>query len=103
MAKFDDEAAIEIAYENDKVNEFEEKRPDCTVMVTKMKPKETEAWIKKNPKANVGSPPPKSLWLVELEDIGKEKLVVIISPETKKIVEIKTEASEAIPEDEEED
>lgn len=100
MAKFDEEAAVEIAYENDKVNEFEEKRPECTVMITKLKPKETEAWIKKNPKAKVGSPPPKNLWKVELEDPGKEQLVVIINPDTKKIVDIKTEAAEALPKDE---
>ncbi|NVM01298.1 MAG: hypothetical protein HWN67_03115 [Candidatus Helarchaeota archaeon] len=97
---FDEEAAVEIAYQNDKVNEFEEKRPDCTVMITKMKPKETEAWIKKNPKAKVGSPPPKNLWKVELEDPGKDQLVVIISPETKKIVEIKTEAAEKLSDEE---
>ena len=100
MAKFDDESAIEIAYENDEVTKFEEARPDCTVMVTKMKPKATEAWIKKHPKAKVGSPPPNNLFQVELEDPGKDKLVVTISPETKKIVDITTEAAEALPDEE---
>ena len=41
--------------------------------------------------------------MVELDDVGKEKLLVLISPISKKILEIKTEKSEApeIEEDEE--
>ncbi|MFX1451289.1 MAG: hypothetical protein ACFFCM_10630 [Promethearchaeota archaeon] len=102
MPKFDDEAAVEIAYGENKVSKFEDDHPECTVMVTKISPKDTQAWIKKNPKANVGTDV-KNLWLVELEDPGNEKLVVIISPITKKIVEIKTEAAEALPEEEDEE
>ena len=98
MAKFDEDSAVEIAYSENKVTAFEEK-----VMVEKMAPKATEAWIKKNPKANVGTPPPKNLWIVELEEVGKEKLTIIISPTSKKILELKTAASEALPEDDDED
>ncbi|MHA1378210.1 MAG: hypothetical protein ACTSRG_07495 [Candidatus Helarchaeota archaeon] len=103
MAKFDEDTAIEIAYSEDRVNKFEEDNPDCTIMPYKMKPKETEAWIKKNPKSNVGDPPPKNLFVVELEVPGKDKLTVIISPVTKKIVKIETAVAEALPEEEEEE
>ena len=103
LPKFDEDSAVEIAYGEDQVNKFEEKYPDCSVMIDRMKPKETEAWIKKNPKANVGSPPPKNLWIVELEEPGKEKLTTIISPTTKKIVDLKISESEALPEDDDDD
>ena len=100
MPKFDEDAAIEVAYESEEVVKFEEANPECVFDVGKMSPKETEAWIKKHPKADVGSPPPKNLWVVELVELGKEKIVVTISPETKKIVEIKKEEAEKFPEEE---
>lgn len=103
MPKFDEEAVVDIAYENEEVKNFEEAHPDNVVNIEKVSPKETEAWIGKNPDADIGSPPPKNLWKFELEVLGKEKLVAIISPVTKKVIDVKTEESEAFPEEEEEE
>ncbi|HUY00649.1 MAG TPA: hypothetical protein VMV49_13905 [Candidatus Deferrimicrobium sp.] len=103
---FIEDDAVEIASEVSEAKKFEEKYPDCVWNVEKMKPKDTEAWIKKHPKVAIapsGKEPPKSLWLVELEELEKEKLVLIISPLIKKVVDAYTEKLEAEPEEEEEE
>lgn len=104
MPKFDDEAAIEVAYGNDDVNAFEEKHPDCVVNIIKMSPKDTTAWLDKNPKVDAGDRTKlKNLYAVELDDIGKEKLIAVLSPISKKVLEVRTEESAALPEDEDEE
>ncbi|MHA1129413.1 MAG: hypothetical protein ACTSQI_04255 [Candidatus Helarchaeota archaeon] len=104
---FNEEDAVEIAYSATEAEKFEKKYPDCVVDVVKMKPKETEAWIKKHPKANVGKDkkgaPPKNLWAVEFAELEKEKLIIMISPITKKIIDIETEELEPEPEEEDEE
>ena len=100
---FTEDDAIEIAFSNDKVSEFDGKYPDAVYNIEKMSPKDTENWIKANPKADVGAKPPKNLWIVEIEELGKEKLVCILSPSSKKVLETKIEGSEPIPEDEEDE
>ncbi len=98
---------VEIAYSEPKAEAFDNKYPDCVVDVIKMKPKATEAWIKKHPKADVGKDkngnPPKNLWSVEFAELEKEKLILFISPITKKVVDIETEKLEPEPEEEDED
>ena len=70
-------------------------------------PKPVRAWIKKHPKANVGKDkkgaPPKNLWAVELEELEKEKLILIVSPITKKVLDVSTEKLKPEPEEEDED
>ena len=104
---FKEDDAVEIAAENAEASKFDDKHPDCVWNVGKMKPKETEAWLKKHPKANPGKDkkglPPKNLWFVELEELEKEKLTLIISPITKKVLDIKSEKLEPEPEEEEEE
>ena len=100
---FDEDDAIEIAFSESKIEEFDTKYPDAVYNIDKMKPKETEAWIAANPKADVGAKPPKNLWIVEIEQIGEEKLVAILSPVSKKVLETKIEGSEGLPDDEEDD
>ena len=100
---FTEDDAIEIAFSDDKVGKFDEKYPDAVYNIEKMSPKNTENWIKANPKADVGAKPPKNLWIVEIEELGKEKLVCILSPSSKKVLETKIEGSEPIPEDVDED
>ncbi|MHA1263594.1 MAG: hypothetical protein ACTSRS_00010 [Candidatus Helarchaeota archaeon] len=107
MAKFTEDDAVEIASASKEAEQFESKYPDCVWNVGKMKPKETEAWIKKHPKAAVGKDkngnPPKNLWFVELEELEKEKLILTISPITKKVIDVKTEKLEPEPEEEDEE
>jgi len=107
MPKFTEEDAVEIAAGASEAEEFDNKYPDCVWNVGKMKPKETEAWIKKNPKADVGKDkkgdPPKNLWFVELELLEKEKLTVYISPITRKVLGTKSEKLEPEPEEEDEE
>jgi len=100
---FDEDDAIEIAFSESKIEEFDTKYPDAVYNIDKMKPKATEEWIAANPSANVGAKPPKNLWIVEIEQIGEEKLVAILSPVSKKVLETKIEGSEPIPDEEEED
>ncbi len=100
---FGEDDAIEIAFSDKKVEEFDGKYPEAVYNIEKMSPKNTEAWIKANPKADVGAKPPKNLWIVEIEELAKEKLVVILSPVSKKVLETKIEGSEAIPEDDEDE
>ena len=101
MPKFNDETAVEIAYGDDKVVAFEEKHPECIVNITKMSPKDSKAWLDKNPKADAGDRAKvKNLYAVELDDVGKEKLVVIMSPISQKILDIYAEKSEAPVEEE---
>ncbi len=101
---FSEDDAVEIAMSSKEAEAFDKKYPDCVVNVEKMKAKEIEAWIKKHPKAEVqkGAAPPKALWLVELEALEKEKLVVVVSPDTKKVVDAHIEKLEAEPAEEEE-
>ena len=99
---FDEDDAIEIAFSDPKVEEFDSKYPDAVYNIEKMKPKATEAWIKANPSADVGDGV-KNLWIVEIEELAKEKLVAILSPKTKKVLETKIEGSEPIPEDTDDD
>ena len=95
---------VEIAYSAPEAEKFDNKYPDCVVDVVKWKPKETDAWINKHPKADVGKnakgDPPKNLWAVEFAELEKEKLIVVISPITQKVVHIETEKLEAEPEEE---
>ncbi len=103
---FKEDDAVEIAAASDEAEKFEKKYPNCVWNVEKMKPKATEAWIKKHPKASVapsGKEPPKNLWIVELEELEKEKLVLVISPLTKKIVHTETVKLEPEPEEEDEE
>ena len=77
---FKEDDALEIAAEHPDAEKFDDKHPECVWTVEKMKPKDTEAWIKKHPKANVGKDkkgaPPKNLWAVELEELEKESVTV---------------------------
>ena len=103
MPKFVEDDAVEIASEVSEAQKFEDKHPECVWNVGKMKPKDTEKWIKKHPKAVVApkdKDPPKNLWFVELEELEKEKLILVISPLTKKVVDISTEKLQAEPEEE---
>lgn len=105
MPKWTEDDAVEIAAASADAEKFEKKYPECVWNVGKMSPKETEVWLKKNAKADVGKDakgaPPKNLWFVELEELEKEKLILYISPLTKKIVGSATEQLEAEPEEEE--
>lgn len=102
---FAEDDAVEIASASEEAQAFEAKHPECVWNVDKMKPKDTEAWIKKHPNATVTTKatPPKALWLVELEELDQEKLVIIVSPDTKAVVDVKTEKLEAEAEEEEEE
>lgn len=100
---FDEDDAIEIALSDKRVEDFDGKYPEAVFNIEKMSPKNTEAWIKANPKADVGKTPPKNLWIVEIEELGKEKLICILSPNSKKVLETKIEGSEAFPEEEEDE
>lgn len=103
---FSEDDAVEIASATSEAEKFEAKYPDCVWNVEKMKPKDTEAWIKKHPKAAIapaGKDAPKNLWIVEIEELEVEKLVMVISPLTKKVVDVTTEKLEAEPEEEDED
>ena len=103
---FKEDDAVEVAYSVDEAEKFDNKYPNCVVDVIKMKPKDTEAWLKKHPKADVGKDkkgnPPKNLWSVEFAALEKEKLILILSPITNKVVDIQTEKLEPEPEEEEE-
>ena len=96
---FSEDDAIEIAFSDDKVGKFDEKYPEAVYNIEKMSLKNTEKWIAAHPDAKVGAKPPKNLWIVEIEEIGKEKLVCLLSPSSKKVLETKIEGSEPIPED----
>ncbi len=104
---FKEDDAVEVAYSAAEAEKFDNKYPNCVVDVEKMKPKATEAWIKKHPKAAVGKDkngnPPKNLWAVEFAELEKEKLVIIISPITKKVIHTETEKLEPEPEEEDEE
>jgi len=103
---FKEDDAVEIAAGQKEADAFDNKYPDCVWNVEKMSPKDTEAWIKKHPKADIApkdKAPPKNLWVVELEELEKEKLVLVISPLTQKVLEIRTEKLEAEPEEEDEE
>ncbi|MFX1296538.1 MAG: hypothetical protein ACFFD2_16985 [Promethearchaeota archaeon] len=98
---FKEDDAVEIAAASDSVEKFENKHPNCVWNIEKMKPKATEIWIKKHPKAVAN--PPKNLWIVELEELEKEKLIIVIDPLTQKIVGTSTEKLKPEPEEEDED
>ncbi len=101
---FEEDDAIEIAATSIEAKKFEQKHPDCVWNVEKMSAKATREWIKKHPDAQFsqkGKAPPKHLWIVELEAIEEEKLVLIISPLTKKVIDATIE--KLMPELEEED
>jgi hypothetical protein len=102
---FAEDDAVELASATKEAQEFEKKHPDCVWNVEKMKPKDTEVWIKKHPKVTVTTKPtpPKALWLVEIEELDVEKMIIIISPDTKKVADISTEKLEAEVEEEEEE
>ena len=104
---FKEDDAVEVAYSDPKAEAFDNKYPNCVVDVVKMKPKETEAWLKKHPKVNVGKDkkgdPPKNLWAVELAELEKEKMIVVLSPITKKVLDVSTEKLEPEPEEEDEE
>lgn len=104
---FSEDDAVEIASASKEAQAFEAKHPDCVWNVEKMKPKDVEVFIKKNAKLAsliTNKPtPPKALWLVELEELDAEKLTIIVSPDTKKVVDAKTEKLEAEVEEEEEE
>jgi hypothetical protein len=102
---FSEDDAVEIASASKEAQDFEKKHPECVWNVDKMKPKDTDAWIKKHPNVTVTTKatPLKGLWLVELEELDQEKLVIIISPDTKTVVDVKTEKLEAEAEEEEEE
>ena len=98
---------VEIAYSAPEAEKFDNKYPNCVVDVVKWKPKETEAWLKKHPKADVGKnkkgDPPKNLWAVEFAELEKEKIIVVISPITKIVVDIETEKLKPEPEEKEDE
>ncbi|NVM52451.1 MAG: hypothetical protein HWN66_02025 [Candidatus Helarchaeota archaeon] len=104
---FKEDDAVEIAYSAPEAEKFDNKYPNCVVDVIKMKPKDTLAFLTKHPKADVGKDkkgePPKNLWSVEFAELGKEKLIVILSPITKTVVHIETEKLEPEPEEKEEE
>ncbi len=103
---FSEDDAVELASATKEAQAFEAKHPDCVWNVEKMKPKDVETWIKKHPKVTgltTKPTPPKALWLVEIEELDTEKLVIVISPETKKVADITTEKLEAEVEEEEEE
>ena len=107
MPKFIEDDAVEIAYSVPEADKFDSKYPNCVVDVIKMKPKATEEWLNKHPKADVGKDkngnPPKSLWSVEFAELEKEKMIIVLSPITKKVVDIASEKLEAEPEEEDEE
>jgi len=107
MPKFIEDDAVEIAYSAPEAEKFDNKYPDCVVDVVKWKPKATEEWLKKHQKADVGKDkngnPPKSLWAVEFAQLEKEKLIVVLSPISKKVVHIESEKLEAEPEEKEDE
>lgn len=101
---FSADDAIEIASASSDAENFEKQYPDCVWNVEKMKPRDAEKWLKDHPKAVVaatGKAAPKVLWIVELEELDREKLILIVSPDTKKIIDTRTEKL-ALAEEEEE-
>lgn len=107
MPKFMEDDAVEIAYSAPEAEKFDNKYPNCVVDVIKMKPKATEEWLKKHPKADVGKDkngnPPKNLWSVEFAELEKEKLVIFLSPISKKVAGIESEKLEPEPEEKEDE
>lgn len=100
---FSEDDAVEIASASSEAQSFEKKYPDAVYNVEKMSTNDTAKWIKDHPKVAIdtqGKAPLKNLWLVELEQLEQERLILIINPSTKKILDTKAEKLEAEPEEE---
>ncbi|MHA1231379.1 MAG: hypothetical protein ACTSPQ_12095 [Candidatus Helarchaeota archaeon] len=99
--KFDDDDAVEIAIESNEVAKFEKKHPDCVWTVEMMSKKESYNWISSHSKEKIVDSVlkvKKNLWKVELEALDEEKLILIIDPEKRKIMDYSIEKIETIPE-----
>lgn len=69
---------------------FRAQHPETIWSVKRLDKKSTGQWRKVHSDAAVtirGRAPPKRLWRVEVEDAGTEKLCLVISPTTKRLVE----------------
>ena len=99
---FDEDAALQLASASAESKKFKKKYPKSLWTVEQMKPTATKNWINVHPSADVapaGVQPPKMLWIVELEELEKVKLILIISPLTKTILESKIEKVQKETED----
>lgn len=96
---FNEDKAVEIASASPKAEEFQKKYPKSVWTVSDISLEDTKQWIADHPKADVGADPPSHLWVADLAALGVEKLTLIVSPSTQKVIASRTEKLEADEED----